>query len=1017
MASNWQKTSFPFVGGIDTKTDEKAVPVGRLVNLENGVFTKAGSIKKRWGYGLVKNLDNSDNAIESGLGLGVVKNELIRFGKSSTGSSKLYSYDGRNKEWVSTGAFTPVGTTVSSVVANPNSQTLGDSATVDDVSVYAWEDSRGGIYASIYNRSTGMPYASDWQVSSSGFNVQVLALAGSIYILYVETTTLKYKKIDPQDVDTSVSAVSVNTDLTAAGLYHAVAHPDDECALYTIFNGSDEIETFLVSKTFAALGSTSHETRASTSRLAMHCNRTEYAVGYSVGSTGVYCASGEYNGDAGTVDSNGTSTVDTVFSSAINRVTVVVDPDPDTESAKIYYEYPNNPTVVKTATITTSNGSNGGASFFFYQAYIAAHGWSQGTTKVSLVLGHESSAKLQNQYFVVDESGNIISRFMYGEARDEDTGENQLPNAWNDGNKYTLVLGYKEVFQSDPGDSFGEQGLKEVEFDYDYNPAVAEVGEAGYINSGMLHEYAGNSAVEAGFLKYPEPDIKLDGSTAPADHTAVTEAAGNLLAGTYGYRIYYEWLNTRGERERSSAVGFSVNVATGPSQISIAIPYLTLTNKSDVNIVVYRTTLAKPNTYFRISSPDVSTDGNDNGFISNNASGTTVTFNDDYKDDGTGAPTGLSSLGVDQNELDYQNSGELDNLAPEAATVVTRNSNRIFLAGGAIEQNSVVYSKLKLVGETVGFNPALFVQVDSKGGPITALATLQGTLIVFKKNHMFIVTGDGPNNLGFGGFNQPREISADIGCDNPRSIVNVPGGLLFQSEKGIWFLGNNLVPSYIGAAVEKYNDDTYSAVHVPDKNVVVFVGTTGRTLVFDYQFRQWGTFTNHLGLDAVLHLNKVVYMRTSGETYIQNEDVFTDGGGPFRLKFLTAPLRVGGLQEYWRCRRVYLLGDYKNDHELFVKVFRNRDGYAVEEFTWDVSNFINTSTWGSQATWGADDFWGGSDTREYQMSHRLKVQKYQTVQFEIVETKNTGEGYNLTELALEWAPMRNLARLPSARRS
>src|SRR4051812_21062527 len=42
--------SFRFAGGVDTKSDEKTVPTTKLIALENGVFTRATSIKKRNGY-------------------------------------------------------------------------------------------------------------------------------------------------------------------------------------------------------------------------------------------------------------------------------------------------------------------------------------------------------------------------------------------------------------------------------------------------------------------------------------------------------------------------------------------------------------------------------------------------------------------------------------------------------------------------------------------------------------------------------------------------------------------------------------------------------------------------------------------------------------------------------------------------------------------------------------------------------------------------------------------------------
>lgn len=39
-----------FAGGLESKMDPKAVPLVRLLGLENAVFTRAVSLSKRFGY-------------------------------------------------------------------------------------------------------------------------------------------------------------------------------------------------------------------------------------------------------------------------------------------------------------------------------------------------------------------------------------------------------------------------------------------------------------------------------------------------------------------------------------------------------------------------------------------------------------------------------------------------------------------------------------------------------------------------------------------------------------------------------------------------------------------------------------------------------------------------------------------------------------------------------------------------------------------------------------------------------
>ena len=75
-------------GGIDTKTDDKLVLPGSLVELENGVFNRGSVISKRNGYtALSTSVEGSTVSISAGSALGQYRNELFLFG-----GSRLYSY-------------------------------------------------------------------------------------------------------------------------------------------------------------------------------------------------------------------------------------------------------------------------------------------------------------------------------------------------------------------------------------------------------------------------------------------------------------------------------------------------------------------------------------------------------------------------------------------------------------------------------------------------------------------------------------------------------------------------------------------------------------------------------------------------------------------------------------------------------------------------------------------------------------------------------------------------------------
>ena len=50
MALQNQYLQVIFANGVDTKTDAKYVADNKLLNLENGILTKTGSISKRKGF-------------------------------------------------------------------------------------------------------------------------------------------------------------------------------------------------------------------------------------------------------------------------------------------------------------------------------------------------------------------------------------------------------------------------------------------------------------------------------------------------------------------------------------------------------------------------------------------------------------------------------------------------------------------------------------------------------------------------------------------------------------------------------------------------------------------------------------------------------------------------------------------------------------------------------------------------------------------------------------------------------
>jgi hypothetical protein len=71
---------------------------------------------------------------------------------------------------------------------------------------------------------------------------------------------------------------------------------------------------------------------------------------------------------------------------------------------------------------------------------------------------------------------------------------------------------------------------------------------------------------------------------------------------------------------------------------------------------------------------------------------------------------------------------------------------------------------------------------------------MDGTVIAFTRRDIRLITGDGPNEQGIGGFPSPRIYTSGIGCSNYRSIVETPAGVFFQYGLAIYLIPRGFGP-------------------------------------------------------------------------------------------------------------------------------------------------------------------------------------------------------------------------------
>jgi hypothetical protein len=599
----------------------------------------------------------------------------------------------------------------------------------------------------------------------------------------------------------------------------------------------------------------------------------------------------------------------------------------------------------------------------------------------------QHQSPLQSTYFLVRNDGFISSRNFSGLAGGF-ASKSGLPRVTG---SFLTSLTVKNAFAAD-GDTFvlsSNSGIARLDLGIDsstYNNR--QLGQNLHMAGGLLLNYDGDTVTEHGFNLFPE------------NITFSQDASGTLANGFYYYQVTYEWVDAKGQIHRSApSVQDRREVAsTSNDRIILTIPTLQLTAKvaparSNVRIVIYRGLVNDFQVMYRL------------GEIENNPAVDTVTFNDSNAI----TPTVLATQPVL-----YTTGGVVENIAPSSCSTVTLHKNRLFL-GGLDEIGFISYSKEFVSGEGVAFSDFFTIPVDPASGNVTALASMDDKLIIFKKDAIYSLVGDGPLDTGAqNNFSLPQFITSDLGCENPRSVASINDGILFKSDKGIYLLTRDLQTVYVGQGVEDFNNLTISsAVVLEDVNEVRFTTSDGIALVFNYEFNQWSTFSNYEAVSAINGLGSYLHLKSDG-TVRKESSAYLDAGAKIKMAIETSWLAFAGIQGYQRIRSWMLLGDFLTDHYTKVKLYYDYEKFASETVYFNVDNGLELSYYGDDVTYGDSVVYGGTGSGVFQFTSQPRIQKCQSMKMRIedIDTKVAGGGgsFNLVGLTLEVGSKQSLTK-------
>lgn len=1002
-----QPVNINFAQGLNLKADPYQVPVGNFLSLVNSVFDKVGRLTKRNGFPQLTTLPDTTTSY-----LTTFNDDLQAIGTS------LESYSPEQASWVNKGSVYPVKLSTMPIVRNSVQQTQGDS-------IIAPNKLRCTVYTESNGSTTTHKYVIDDSVTgqnivaptvlSGADSVQgtprVFVIGNYFIVLYTKhpaAYTINYLAIswlNPASTSTAVVASSYTPASTLA--FDGIVLNNN---LYIAYNASSGgginalslSATLVLSSTFNV--DPSHQGTIFT--LAADTANQIIWISYWAASAGYTLAvTSNFISVLAPTQIISTGTVLNMASVAINNILT------------FWYELSNNygydsaiPTHLVDKNTCTIAGTVGSLVVSARSVGLASKAFT--VNNISYYLAVYQSPD-QSSYFLINGTSStsaaplVVAELAYSNGGGYLT--TGLPTISINEAFVTIPYLRKDLLEAQAptgAQSIGlvapsvytQTGVNSCTFELDTTGlASVEIGSTLNITGGFLWSYDGFLPVENNFFLWPD-SVEAVGSA----------TSGSMTAQQYYYQVTYEWTDNQGNVIKSApSIPITVTL-TSDTSIDLNIPTARLTYKvnSPIRIVIYRWSTANQ-TYYRVTSITSP--------LQNSTTVDSVTYND-----------GLADSSIVGNDIIYTTGGVADNISPPSTSIITLFDDRVWLVD-AEDQNLLWYSKQVIESTPVEMSDLFtFYVAPSTGaqgstGVIKSLAPMDDKLIIFKDDAIYYINGSGPDNTGANnGYSQPIFITSTVGCSNPRSIVLMQNGLMFQSNKGIWLLGRDLSTVYIGAAVEDFNQYTVnSALNIPATNQVRFGLSNGSTLMYDYFVNQWGEFQGIPSVSATLFQGLHSFVDQYGRVFQESPGTYLDGSNPVLMSLTTSWLQVGGLRGYMRAMWFYILGTYLSPHKLQIEVAYDYNSSPIQSALYTPPN--------SPSPYGSDPFYGGDGATPYGgvtpiEQFRLFFQRERCKAFQLTLTEVfdpsfgtvAGAGLTLSGLSCILAFKKSYAPIPSS---
>jgi len=478
------------------------------------------------------------------------------------------------------------------------------------------------------------------------------------------------------------------------------------------------------------------------------------------------------------------------------------------------------------------------------------------------------------------------------------------------------------------------------------------------------------------------------------------QTTGTAPAYTVQVVAVFEWWDNRGQRHQSAPsvpYVFKKLAAGAPFPGSLQVNTYGWLPK-DTRVVIYRTT-NNGTTFYRLPEHSATVPADKPGVRAYPYSGSPaltggatpgfVTVSDTV----WWTPFETSEAALTSNEILYTDGGVVPNEEPPSNTCIADWDGRVWV-GGLSQKNQVAFSKTLRSNESVNFSDIFRLEVGSQLEKVVGLQGMDDKLIVFKENSIYVIYGDGPNDLGQGATYRAQLVTSEQGCLGPKGVVSTPKGVMFHNPAGIYRVNRSLQVEFAGARVEDTTTGrtVNGSALVPSKTQVRFMlGGGTYAAVYDYLLDVWYTFTNHescAGGSCEMWKGNFTFLNAGGAMKVQNVgylDDFAAGTGTYIPTTLeTAWIKSGDVEGLQRIYKGLVLGQLMMGHTLTINVGFDYDTPYTDTKTWTPADLAALP--------------------RYQVEIRPSRQRCQAIRFKIQDTGTPpaeSQGYIMTYLMLE----------------